>query len=236
MNSLPDVPFVMLHPADPVGTTIHSLSIPLGPDKWLNARYVKEDTGYRWQFDNGGMLMPDQWPEIIARGICGLPRFGNHLERKYTVGQHSYDLWRYLLTLKQYTPAAGMLALVHDAPEAFGVGDMNTHLKRAIGGAASRYEDDLVDYILQQVGVLKYVTDTDRALVHAADKVFGASEARKFGMRNAENWKVSSDNEIYLWVLRNVNPSQWDKDVEKWWSVAWVQTYNMFLTSAEIPF
>lgn len=209
--------------SEPRGTVIHSFSIPLGDARWLQADYIKEESGYKWSFSNGGRMMPHEWPEVIARGICGLPRFGNHLKKPYTVGQHSFDLWVYLKS-RGASVGALLLSLVHDAPEALGVGDLNSHLKRAIGGAISRYEDELTDFILGETGVIKLVTDEDRALVHATDKVFGAGEARLFNMRNADHWKVAPDNETFVWMQHHIQPRGDDPRVLQWWHEAWNQT------------
>ena len=179
---------------------IHSYRFPLGGERWLECEYLKDrDTtgGYKWVFKNGGGMTPDQWPVTLAKALQGLPRFGHHTSRKYSVGKHSLLIARYIRDGRA-TLAAQALALVHDTPEVLGVGDLNTHLKQAIGHAVRSYEDDLVPWIMGQLGI-PYTT-ADENVVHAVDKAFGATEAKLLGMSTGNGWSplVSQDIADYL--------------------------------------
>ena len=72
-------------------------------------------------------------PETIAHGLSGVGRFGGQTDpTPYTVGEHSVRL-AWLLDDWGYGEPFQAAALLHDAPECFGVGDLNSFIKRALG-------------------------------------------------------------------------------------------------------
>ncbi len=186
---------------------IHEFNYPLGGGQWLNAQYIKVGHGYHWEFvpydrrvegDDARADVP--WTEVISRALAYLPRFGrltDPYKPPYTVGRHSVLLERWL-KLQGYAPASRIVALLHDAPECLGAGDMNTHLKDLVGGTTRVYEADLLQFLLREIGVEP--TPFDMQVAHASDKMFGASEARILDMWNGEPWKAEPDTEVYKFL------------------------------------
>lgn len=202
---------------------IHHFSMGLGGPRWFGGTYYKTLSGYEWRFERGGKMTAADWPGVIARGLAGLGRFGNHAPSHYSVGRHSLLMARYLRE-QGYGPRVQILALLHDAPECLGAGDMNTYLKRAIGRVVRSYEEDLLAFLLTEVEVT--ISDADAVVVHSADKVFGESEARLLDMQNGEPWKVSEDNEILRWLMRDGlydNTAHWPGFTQMDWLNEWTR-------------
>ena len=95
----------------------------------------------------------------LAHALCGLRRYGGHTLRPYTVGAHSAALALYRVrlgferakgdpsgvVLDGVCAAEALCALLHDAAEGFGLGDIVAPVKRAVGGPdVDAYEDAVV--------------------------------------------------------------------------------------------
>lgn len=188
---------------------MNGYSYPLGEGSWLKCRLTYHPD-YRpnvWSFETGGN--PVDWPKIIARGLSGLPRFGNLIPGvMYSVARHSQLLALCLSRLGASSESV-KLALIHDAPECLGVGDANTHLKSIVGVGVRKYEAALVDWLCAQMGFTPTAADAD--LVHVWDKKFGGCEARLLGMDNGEPWSAEVTDPAYIWLsCRIPNASKYD--------------------------
>lgn len=84
--------------------------------------------------------------EDIAHALAGLPRFGGHLNRHYSVAQHSVLSARMAKTKKDKRAA-----LFHDASEAYML-DMPTPIKAKLS-QYKRYEHNLMVAILKKYNV-----------------------------------------------------------------------------------
>lgn len=65
---------------------------------------------------------------LVARGLRREMRFANQLERPISVLEHEMGLW-YFASKENLGMSIMMQAIFHDTPEAFGFGDVPSHMK-----------------------------------------------------------------------------------------------------------
>jgi hypothetical protein len=125
-------------------------------------------------------------PAAIAHGLAAVSRFGGQTRLPYSVGEHSVRLsWLLADQCSECDPALQCAALIHDAPEAFGVGDVNTFIKRRYGLEGLRELDRTMTVAFwdslcrDRFGGLDW-SDVEQP-VHDLDKWIGHYEARHFG-------------------------------------------------------
>jgi len=101
--------------------------------------------------------------EDIAHSLATLPRFGGHLNRHYSVAQHSV-----LCARRARSKEDKRAALLHDASEAFML-DMPTPIKARLG-LYKRFEHKLSEAILKKFGVVypysKNIKKIDTRMLH----------------------------------------------------------------------
>lgn len=173
-----------------------------------------------WRFSLGGeqgawRRVGEELPQVIGAALARLPRFGCHTPYHYSVGRHSRLLALYLAHMGENV-VSQLLALLHDASEVLGVGDINANVKRRLthDSGVAEYEHDVFDFVLNTLGIS--AVSADHAIVHSVDKAFGPAEARIMGMRT-ETLNQTSDStpELSKWLQKQgvydelAEASQW---------------------------
>lgn len=118
-------------------------------------------------------------PLDIAHALSLICRFNGHCYRHYSVAQHSL-LAADIVQSQGHGPEIQLLALLHDAPEAY-IGDMTRPLKHHLRSQASgcmsdydRVEAHLWQIICERFGLEPELTDC----IHDADMIALATEKR----------------------------------------------------------
>jgi 5'-deoxynucleotidase YfbR-like HD superfamily hydrolase len=207
------------------GGVIHEYSMPLGGERWLDAKYVQTGgspppggQSFGWVFKRGGRMQAGDWRDVLGEGLQGVTRFGG---RGMSVASHSVLLQRYMHE-REYGTGAEILALLHDTPETLGIGDMNTNLKKLIGHTVRSYEDDLLAFLLTDIGVAQLITEDDWSAVHAADKVLGAAEALLMRFQNANGYPIGEDSMMVRWLRpRLMDITEYDDVASDAYATAW---------------
>lgn len=83
--------------------------------------------------------------EDIAHALASLPRFGGHLNKHYSVAQHSVRCCEWAVTIEDKKSA-----LMHDASEAYML-DIPTPIKAMLPDY-KKYEANLMDFISKHFG------------------------------------------------------------------------------------
>ncbi len=111
-------------------------------------------------------LAPEALLSSLAHALCGLRRYGGHTRRPYTVGAHCAALALYRVRvafdrakgdpsgviLAPADAVEALCALLHDAAEGLGLGDVVGPVKRLVGGPEmDNYEDAVVAACLAAV-------------------------------------------------------------------------------------
>lgn len=230
VNAIPDPDTVPFTGAGLPGEVIHGYSIGLRGERWLTAEYVRLHSatgrGFGWRFTRGGKMRAEDWGAVIASRLPYIGRFGG---LPYSVARHSV-LMRWYLRSRGYGPGAQLLALLHDASECLGVGDMNTYLKKLIGQQVRSYEDDLLAFLLNDLGLTNRVSDADHTVVHATDKVFGETEARLLDMQNGQPWRAEAAGPVWEY-LKHAHPEdtspEWTRrDFLSAWEMNWAEIHG----------
>jgi hypothetical protein len=132
--------------------------------------WIQLANGRAYSFDAPGAIPID----VVARSLARICRFTGHVERFYSVAQHS------VLVSKLVEPRLAAHGLLHDAGESV-VGDVATPLKRAIserdGGYLRSLEHRVHGAILAGLG-LPALNAEDEAIVKAADSLALCIEVR----------------------------------------------------------
>ena len=115
--------------------------------------------------------------EDIAHGLSRQPRFAGHLERHYSVAQHS------ILSAEFASDKNKMAALLHDASEAFML-DMPTPIKAMLPDYKI-YEDNLMRVIATKFG-FQYPFDPE---IKVIDKMMVKLEWEKLVITNDRSFK-----------------------------------------------
>ncbi len=119
-------------------------------------------------------------PEDIAHALSLLCRYGGHVDRFYSVAEHS------VLMSQAVAPESALAALLHDATEAYVV-DVPRPLKAQL--AAYRDIEDRLWYVIAQ----RFAIDlTLPAEVKEADTRILLTERAEL-MRRAERWSIDDD-------------------------------------------
>lgn len=122
-------------------------------------------------------------PEAIAHGTAAVSRFGGQTHRPHSVAEHEVRL-AWLLEDNGYGPAVSAAALIHDGPEAFGVGDINTFIKRRYGLDGLReFDRHMTEVFWDTLCRPKFDVpwSSVEEVVHTFDKWLGHWEARHHG-------------------------------------------------------
>lgn len=116
----------------------------------------------------------------LAKSMGRLPRFGGHTPFVYSVARHSVILADWLYARGHREPDLLREAMLHDAPEALGVNDVQRFVKLEYGAGLKKLELRLMTAVYARfIGpVPPWVIDP---LVDGADKRLGALEAAYFG-------------------------------------------------------
>ena len=87
--------------------------------------------------------------EVIARALSQQCRFTGHVGRYYSVAEHSVHVSRMV------PPADAKWAMLHDAPEGMGLGDLSSPLKHGseMGRLYREHEDRLMGAIAAKFGL-----------------------------------------------------------------------------------
>jgi len=117
--------------------------------------------------------------EDVARGLSRIPRFGGQTEQPYSVARHSKILADWMRVKGRYSRDDLKLALLHDAPEALGVNDIQHFIKQVYGLDLKALETRILRSLLPHFKV--FGVSADAPYVHAHDKRLGAVEAAYFG-------------------------------------------------------
>lgn len=117
--------------------------------------------------------------EDVARGLSRIPRFGGQTPEPYSVARHSVILADWMTKKQRYSRDDCRLALLHDAPEALGVNDIQHFIKQVYGLDLKALETRILRSLLPHFGVRE--EDVSLAAVEYHDKRLGAVEAAYFG-------------------------------------------------------
>lgn len=101
----------------------------------------------------------------IAHALSMTVRFGGHINKFYSVAEHSVRVSRRVDDLGSGLHGR-MLGLLHDAAEAY-IGDCVTPVKQQLPAFAEA-EDNIMEHILSKFGVVP--SEREAALVHMADQ------------------------------------------------------------------
>lgn len=118
--------------------------------------------------------------EDVALGLSRQPRFAGQTPRPYSVALHSVILadWVYRV-LGPFGATLALVALLHDAPEALGVSDINRFVKLEYAPAVRDLEARVEAALAEKFGVAR--TPVADRLVKAYDRALGAAESNYFG-------------------------------------------------------
>lgn len=139
----------------------------------------------------------------IAHALSNVCRFGGHTSTFYSVAEHSYR------ASKIVKPWAALMALLHDAQEAY-CHDISTPIKQHAGMDWYRQiEDEIQWHIYQKYGVFTPGLLVDQQLeVWRADRAMFGAEARDLMPADAgwEQWseEVPADPEVIVPVSPEV--------------------------------
>jgi hypothetical protein len=116
----------------------------------------------------------------IAHALSQVCRFAGHTSEFYSVAQHS------VIVSRTVPPPYGLLALLHDAAEAY-VGDVTSPLKPHLTDYAA-IEDRIQAVILKRFGL--ECDETARTVIKTADQIVLATEIRDLIGGRRERWKT----------------------------------------------
>lgn len=103
----------------------------------------------------------------ITLRLCAINRYNGGTKIPFSVGAHSLAIQNYLRK-RGASPRVQLLALLHDAAEAF-MGDMITPLK-GLFPAFAKLEEELFDIICTQLGITEKFTDEEWMQVKLIDE------------------------------------------------------------------
>lgn len=143
----------------------------------------------------------DPQPDVIdikdiARALSRIPRFGGHTHEFYSVAQHSV-LGSYLVP-----EHLAMAFLLHDAAEAYGLGDICKPVKDLLGDRVHQLEGQILDTVYKRFNVR--VSDADRDQIKHADLVMMAAEAEILMDTDIDQWGFPEsvlDDKVHIdWI------------------------------------
>lgn len=103
--------------------------------------YIQLHSGLSfWFWDPPKILADAVLLTDIARALSRVPRYGGHTIKTYRVAEHCVIISRYA-TRCGYTPEIALCALLHDAPESYGIGDICGPVKSHIPGVKAIEEN-----------------------------------------------------------------------------------------------
>ena len=118
--------------------------------------------------------------EDIAHALASMPRFGGHLNKRYSVAQHSVNCCKAALSLEDKKAA-----LMHDASEAYML-DIPTPIKAKLPDY-KKYEANLMSFIAKHFGFEFPLSEE----VHSID--------REMLLIEWENLVVNENDEFECW-------------------------------------
>lgn len=118
--------------------------------------------------------------EDIAHALASMPRFGGHLNKRYSVAQHSVNCCKAALSLEDKKAA-----LMHDASEAYML-DIPTPIKAKLPDY-KKYEANLMSFIAKKFNFEFPLSEA----VHAID--------REMLLLEWENLVVNENDEFECW-------------------------------------
>jgi hypothetical protein len=127
-------------------------------------------------FDFHDMRPEDVSINDIAHALSMLCRFNGHVDKFYSVAQHS------VLVSHHVQPEYALVGLMHDATEAY-IGDMASPLKKQIP-AFAEFEDKLWLIIAEKFNLPKELPDD----VHQIDKKACLTEAHDLMGVGVDDW------------------------------------------------
>lgn len=137
----------------------------------------------------------------IARSLSMQVRFGGHMEKFYSVAQHSVLCSRYIQ--EEYA----LCALLHDATEAY-IGDMPKPIKECLPDF-QRMEKSLWEKAIAPSFGLDTQMPTE---VHAIDYLMLGAEARDL-ISQTEGWRIPSADEVdFIEKIVPLNPEEAEKE------------------------
>jgi len=113
--------------------------------------------------------------EDIAHALSLVCRFNGHCKHFYSVAHHSL-LCAVLASYREYNYRIRLLALLHDAAEAY-ASDIMRPIKPFINGYIE-IENKIYDAILESFGIRK-ATEKEKAIVDELDTIMLATEAKQ---------------------------------------------------------
>lgn len=137
----------------------------------LGSRYVT--------ISDAGIDVSAVRPADLARGLARIPRFGGQTKKPYSVARHSVILADWVARRERGNRALERLALLHDAPEALGVNDIQHFIKRAYGADLKALESRILDALLSHFDTRP--VSLDHSVVGTLDHRLGTVEANYFG-------------------------------------------------------
>jgi hypothetical protein len=104
--------------------------------------------------------------EVVARALSNLCRFTGHVGRFYSVAEHSVHVSRMV------PPDDALWAIMHDAPEGMGLGDLASPLKGTddLGRVYKAYESQMMEVIAERFGLPPTPGSVQPETVTAADE------------------------------------------------------------------
>ena len=113
----------------------------------------------------------------IAHGLARVNRFGGQTDETYSVAEHSVRLARWIKELGWASNRDRRAALLHDAPECLGVGDVQRFIKRKYADTLRDFDARLTLALWDRLGdSVTYPAD----VIHVYDSQIGSQEAQWF--------------------------------------------------------
>lgn len=134
--------------------------------------------------------------EDIAHALASIPRFGGHLNKHYSVAQHSVNCFNWAISVEDKKAA-----LMHDASEAYML-DIPTPIKAKLPDY-KKYESNLMSFISKKYGFDFPLTEN----VHAIDREMLILEWENLVVNKNENfecWTHTEAKEKFLNAFNEV--------------------------------
>lgn len=139
---------------------------------------------------------PDQiTPYDIAHGLAMQCRYNGHVNRFYSVAEHSIMVARRLADV--YGPRMALAGLLHDASEAY-LGDIASPVKQYLPDYYVM-ENSVMEVILEKFGLPPDAYKSDEVV--EADRRLLATEVDQLIPQLHEDWNIDIDIEPYRMVL-----------------------------------
>lgn len=148
----------------------------------------------------------------VAHALAHLCRFTGHTRHHYSVAQHSWLVAEYVATVMG-RPDLGLLALLHDAAEAY-TGDRSRPMKEAVrehDGGFDPFDgiaDEIDTAVRRALAPGRHYTDAAHTVIKHADLVMLATEKRDLFDHCTGEWSTTEGN-----AARTPLPAPWDRHI-----------------------